>query len=86
MDKFDPDILDQIGKMMGKDKNTMNQVKKMMNNPEAVKQIKKMMNNTMGPQVTTDIKSDSKSKEKIGRNDPCPCDSGKKYKKCCSDI
>jgi len=22
-------------------------------------------------------------KEKIGRNDPCPCNSGKKYKKCC---
>jgi SEC-C motif len=22
---------------------------------------------------------------KIGRNDPCPCGSGKKYKKCCSD-
>lgn len=21
---------------------------------------------------------------KIGRNDPCPCGSGKKYKKCCS--
>lgn len=21
--------------------------------------------------------------EKIGRNDPCPCESGKKYKKCC---
>ena len=20
---------------------------------------------------------------KIGRNDPCPCQSGKKYKKCC---
>ncbi len=24
-----------------------------------------------------------KSKNKIGRNDPCPCGSGKKYKKCC---
>ncbi len=24
-----------------------------------------------------------KSQEKIGRNDPCPCGSGKKYKKCC---
>jgi peptide deformylase len=24
-----------------------------------------------------------RSEEKIGRNDPCPCDSGKKYKKCC---
>ncbi len=23
------------------------------------------------------------SEEKIGRNDPCPCGSGKKYKKCC---
>ena len=21
--------------------------------------------------------------EKLGRNDPCPCGSGKKYKKCC---
>ena len=23
------------------------------------------------------------AQEKIGRNDPCPCGSGKKYKKCC---
>ena len=23
------------------------------------------------------------SSPKIGRNDPCPCGSGKKYKKCC---
>lgn len=28
------------------------------------------------------VKSKSK-KEKIGRNDPCHCGSGKKYKKCC---
>ncbi|WP_232279019.1 SEC-C metal-binding domain-containing protein [Geotalea uraniireducens] len=21
--------------------------------------------------------------EKVGRNDPCPCGSGKKHKKCC---
>jgi preprotein translocase subunit SecA len=25
----------------------------------------------------------SASGEKIGRNDPCPCGSGKKYKRCC---
>lgn len=25
----------------------------------------------------------SKAKKKIGRNDPCPCGSGKKYKNCC---
>ncbi|WP_229683167.1 SEC-C metal-binding domain-containing protein [Virgibacillus oceani] len=26
---------------------------------------------------------DFKTKKKVGRNDPCPCGSGKKYKKCC---
>ncbi len=24
--------------------------------------------------------------EKVGRNDPCPCGSGKKYKKCCGKV
>ncbi|MBX3418050.1 MAG: SEC-C domain-containing protein [Pirellulaceae bacterium] len=24
-----------------------------------------------------------RSGPKVGRNDPCPCGSGKKYKKCC---
>ena len=24
-------------------------------------------------------------RRKIGRNDPCPCGSGKKFKKCCID-
>ena len=28
-------------------------------------------------------KQDSVKRKKIGRNDPCPCGSGKKYKKCC---
>lgn len=23
--------------------------------------------------------------QRLGRNDPCPCGSGKKYKKCCLD-
>ena len=25
----------------------------------------------------------SEKKQKVGRNEPCPCGSGKKYKKCC---
>ncbi len=28
------------------------------------------------------LKIDLNSKSKVGRNDPCPCGSGKKYKKC----
>ena len=26
------------------------------------------------------------AEEKVGRNDPCPCNSGKKYKKCCGQL
>ena len=38
--------------------------------------------------IKESVKAFKKSKtvvkgEKIGRNDPCPCGSGKKYKKCC---
>jgi preprotein translocase subunit SecA len=25
-----------------------------------------------------------RAENQVGRNDPCPCGSGKKYKKCCS--
>ena len=25
----------------------------------------------------------SEGKQRVGRNDPCPCGSGKKFKKCC---
>jgi len=32
------------------------------------------------------IKFPTPQKEKVGRNDPCPCGSGKKYKKCCALI
>ncbi|MFN2425804.1 MAG: SEC-C metal-binding domain-containing protein [Candidatus Binatia bacterium] len=29
------------------------------------------------------MRSGWKADPKIGRNDPCPCGSGKKFKKCC---
>jgi preprotein translocase subunit SecA len=44
---------------------------------------------TSGPEKVTSADSSKSSRpepvrsEKIGRNDPCPCGSGKKYKKCC---
>ncbi|MFH1743742.1 MAG: preprotein translocase subunit SecA [bacterium] len=31
----------------------------------------------------TRLARDTSPKRKVGRNDPCPCGSGKKYKKCC---
>ncbi len=35
------------------------------------------------PQGETKVKQIKLDKPKVGRNDPCPCGSGKKYKKCC---
>ena len=29
------------------------------------------------------VKTVVRTGQKVGRNDPCPCGSGKKYKKCC---
>ena len=39
-----------------------------------------MMN---GKQLKSDVETYRRIQPKIGRNDPCPCGSGKKYKKCC---
>jgi len=36
-----------------------------------------------GGSETQAAKTPRKSIKKVGRNDPCPCGSGKKYKKCC---
>ena len=53
-------------------------------NRETVKNVR-----TSGPEKVTSGDSSKASRpeparsEKIGRNDPCPCGSGKKYKKCC---
>lgn len=35
------------------------------------------------PQQSEQVHVTTKKQEKIGRNAPCPCGSGKKYKKCC---
>lgn len=34
-------------------------------------------------QKTIDFNIKNKARNKIGRNEPCPCNSGKKFKKCC---
>jgi SWIM/SEC-C metal-binding protein len=40
--------------------------------PEDISDLQKALNPPLPAQV-----------EKVDRNDPCPCGSGKKYKKCC---
>lgn len=45
-------------------------------NNETLKQVQ-------GDNMASAVRDPNEKKEKIGRNDPCPCGSGKKYKKCC---
>ena len=52
---------------------------------ERVNIVKNMMTNMQSAQNAGAEKPQPKVNkgEKVGRNDPCPCGSGKKYKKCC---
>ena len=36
-----------------------------------------------GSEIAQEKKNRGRTVKKVGRNDPCPCGSGKKYKKCC---
>ena len=47
-------------------------------NTERKEVVKKVITNDGKETIKTSKKSD-----KVGRNDPCPCGSGKKYKQCC---
>jgi preprotein translocase subunit SecA len=38
---------------------------------------------TGGADQPAPVKTVKREGKKVGRNDPCPCGSGKKYKKCC---
>lgn len=39
--------------------------------------------NTADLEILLNRPEPQKAEKKVGRNDPCPCGSGKKYKKCC---
>jgi preprotein translocase subunit SecA len=49
---------------------------------ETERQAKKAIENSKHSDETVK-KAPSKAEEKIGRNESCPCGSGKKYKNCC---
>lgn len=72
--KLGPDKLERLMKLGDKIQNP-NQI-----TPDVVSEITNIFGiNLNGPKQPKKI---SKSL-KIGRNEPCPCESGKKWKKCC---
>ncbi|MDD6173774.1 MAG: SEC-C metal-binding domain-containing protein [Elusimicrobia bacterium] len=65
----------ELAKRMEKDGVDMNSPKQMK---KWVKDHEKELKNEQNGKVETVVKG-----KEPGRNDPCPCGSGKKYKKCC---
>lgn len=65
----------ELAKRMEKDGVDMNSPRQMK---KWVKEHEKELKNEQTAKVETVVKADEP-----GRNDPCPCGSGKKYKKCC---
>ena len=53
-----------------------------MNKYEEVPEILKEQNDKKGKKIPRAMPVTPRSK--IGRNQPCPCRSGKKFKKCCA--
>jgi preprotein translocase subunit SecA len=49
---------------------------------ETERKVVAKITNTSGSSDGTTTKKPVKADKKVGRNDPCPCGSGKKYKKC----
>ena len=60
-----------------KDESSVNSGNKVASNTKSVKPKLEINKSVTAPNVSDNVK------KKIGRNDPCPCGSGKKYKKCC---
>jgi preprotein translocase subunit SecA len=49
----------------------------------AVPQPRRQLTTNRGGETDRSARTVRKSKDRVGRNDPCPCGSGKKYKNCC---
>ena len=51
--------------------------------PNMIVQFMGEMSESLGVYIPELVKVPISRKKKIGRNQPCPCGSGRKYKKCC---
>ena len=74
------DMFDQMLQNIDKDVSIFLLKAEIRQNIERKEKPKKLLTNDT---ETTPVKKKPVKKQKIGRNDPCPCGSGRKYKQCC---
>jgi preprotein translocase subunit SecA len=74
------DLFDSMLQKIDKDISIFLLKAEIRQNIERKEQTKKIITNDSEEKVT---KKKPKKSKKVGRNEPCPCGSGKKYKQCC---
>jgi hypothetical protein len=61
----------------------MNNTRLWLNNGHTPNEVAEKMEKPHLKPLPSQVKQEPRRSTKIGRNEPCPCGSGKKYKKCC---
>jgi SEC-C motif/HEPN domain len=56
-----------------------------LTDPATISRLERRYQAIVAKDAAREQKEPAKSPIKVGRNDPCPCGSGKKYKKCCGN-
>ena len=77
LDKLEPEKIERL-KQITQQVNDPNKI-----SPEIISEIGSMLLNTRNNVLNQNGKDIKKTKIKIGRNEQCPCESGKKWKNCC---
>jgi len=83
MDLWDERAVQRIFQPMMHDRLTEGTIARLEEKRRRAEAMRKMVASGAGgaqPQKQTTVRRENR---KVGRNDPCPCGSGKKYKKCC---
>lgn len=75
------EIRKKVSEAMQPDENSDDSSEKQENKPQITEEQLRQYLMTHGKHGGTRVRKF----DKVGRNDPCPCDSGKKFKKCCID-
>ena len=82
MDHFSQKNIDYLYKLHYEKEKKQKKAK--FENPlETLKTVQKVTEEQVATRRDSKFTKGKRKKKKIGRNDPCPCGSGKKYKKCC---
>jgi len=80
------EVLADICTERGKDKEDGHKLDPIyLDSPQPVEMVYELRNGHRDHPTYSSVTTFKRTEPKVGRNDPCPCESGKKFKKCCME-